>query len=117
MTEQAEKLNKWTLIQRKKPQNKELEPKNGLEAIDRRILFKREKTSNSVNILDLLLAINKAIKSQGLLEHIRLVRLWNTPLGAISGLLKERANIEMLNSAKDAILSAAKGVEPFITSF
>jgi hypothetical protein len=47
MTKQSDKLDNWTLIQRKKPQNKELEPKNGLEAADRRILFHKEETSQS----------------------------------------------------------------------
>lgn len=106
MTKQSDKLDNWTLIQRKKPQNKDIEPRNGLEAVDRRILFNREKTSQPVKIPDLLLAINKAIKDQGLPDHIRLLRLWETPTGAISGLLKERANAEMLNSAKNAILEA-----------
>jgi hypothetical protein len=85
VAEQSNKLDQWTLIQRKKSQSKEIEPKNGLEPVDRRILFNREKTSQFINIPDLLLAINKAIKEQGLPEHIRLLRLWETPLGAISG--------------------------------
>ena len=117
MTKQSDKLDNWTLIQRRKPQNKETEPKNGLEAIDRRILFKREKTSQSVQIPDLLLAINKAIKDKGLPDHIRLLRLWETPSGAISGQLKERANVDMLNSTKTAILEAIQEIDPAITSF
>jgi hypothetical protein len=103
MTQQSNKLDNWTLIQRKKPQNKDLAPQNGLDIVDRRILFKRGKTSQPIKIPDLLLAINTAIKDQGLPEHIRLLRLWETPTGAISGILKERANVNMLNSAKTAI--------------
>jgi hypothetical protein len=45
MTQQSDKLDNWTLIQRKKPQNKDLAPQNGLDIVDRRILFKRGKTS------------------------------------------------------------------------
>ena len=117
MTKQSDKLDNWTLIQRKKPQNKELEPKNGLEAADRRILFHREKTSQSAKIPDLVYAINKAIKDKGLPDHIRLLRLWQTPTGAISGLLKEKATIEMLSSAKTAILEAIQRIDSSITSF
>jgi hypothetical protein len=90
---------------------------SSLEPVNRRILFNREKTSQSVNIPNLLLVINKAIKDQGLPEHIRLLRLWETPLGAISGLLKERANAEMLSSIKEAILKTIKRIDPSITSF
>ena len=117
MTKQSDKLDNWTLIQRRKPQNKEIEPKNGLEVADRRILFNRAKTSQPIKIPDLLLAINKAIKNKGLPDHIRILRLWETPSGAISGLLKERANVDMLNSAKTAILEAIQGIDSSITSF
>jgi hypothetical protein len=65
-----------------------------------------ELNLNIIKILDLLLAINTAIKDQGLSEHIRLLRLWKTPTGAISRILKERASVNMLNSAKTAILEA-----------
>jgi hypothetical protein len=75
MTKQSDKLDNWTLIQRKKTQNKDLEPRNDLEVVDRRILFNREKTSKSVKIPDLLLTINRALKDQGLPDHIRLLRL------------------------------------------
>jgi hypothetical protein len=75
MTKQSDKLDNWTLIQHKKSQNKDLEPRNNLEVADRRILFSREKTSKSVKIPDLLLAINRALKDQGLPDHIRLLRL------------------------------------------
>jgi hypothetical protein len=117
MTKQSDKLDNWTLIQRKKTQNKDLEPRNGLEAVDRRILFNREKTSKSVKILDLLLAINRALKDQGLPDHIRLLRLWETPSGALSEVLKERATVEMLNSTKSAILEAIQRIDSSITSF
>jgi hypothetical protein len=117
ITKQSDKLDNWTLIQRKKPHNRELEPRNGLEVVDRRILFNREKTSNPVKIPDLLLAINRAIKEQGLPDHIRLLRLWETPSGAISGVLKERATTDMLTSAKTAILEAIQRIDSSITSF
>jgi hypothetical protein len=35
MTQQSDKLDNWTLIQRKKPQNKDLAPRNGLDIVDR----------------------------------------------------------------------------------
>jgi hypothetical protein len=117
MTKQSDKLDNWTLIQRKKSQNKDLEPRNDLEAVDRRILFSREKISKSVKILDLLLAINRALKDQGLPDHIRFLRLWETPSGALSRVLKERAIIEMLNSTKTAILEAIQCIDSSITSF
>jgi hypothetical protein len=75
MTKQLDKLDNWTLIQHKKSQNKDLEPRNDLEVVNRRILFNREKTSKSVKISDLLLAINRALKDQGLPDHIQLLRL------------------------------------------
>jgi hypothetical protein len=117
MTQQSDKLDNWTLIQRKKPQNKDLAPRNGLDTVDRRILFKRGKTTQSLKIPDLLLAINKAIKDQGLPEHIRLLRLHETLTGAISGLLKERANVNMLDFAKTAILEAIQKIDSSIISF
>jgi hypothetical protein len=43
--------------------------------------------------------------------------LWETPSGAISGLLKERANVDILNLAKTAILEAIQGIDSSITSF
>jgi hypothetical protein len=85
--------------------------------VDRRILFNREKTSKSVKILDLLLAINRALKDQGLPDHIRLLRLWETPSRALSGVLKERAIAEMLNSTKTAILEAIRCIHSSITLF
>jgi hypothetical protein len=39
----------------------------------------------------MLLALNKAIKQQGLPDHIRLLKLGYTGTGAISGFLSERA--------------------------
>jgi hypothetical protein len=85
--------------------------------VNRRILFNREKTSKSVKILDLLLAINRALKDQGLPDHIRLLQLWETPSRALSGVLKERTIVEMLNSAKTAILEAIQRIDSSITSF
>ena len=52
-----------------------LAPKKGLDPIDKRILFRREILSPSINIPDLLLAINLAIKRCGILEYICLLRL------------------------------------------
>jgi hypothetical protein len=117
MTQQSDKLDNWTLIQWKKPQNKDLAPRNGLDIVDKRILFKRGKTTQPLKIPDLLLTINKAIKDQGLPEHIRLLRLHETPIGAISGLLKERANVNMLDFAKTAILEAIQKIDSLIISF
>jgi hypothetical protein len=85
--------------------------------VDRRIIFNRGKTSNPVKIPDLLLAINRAIKDQGLPDHIRLVRLWETPLEAISRSLKEKATTDMLTSTKKAILEAIQYIDSSITSF
>ena len=48
---------------------------------------------------DLLLAINLASKKIGLPEHIRLIKLWFTPSGVISGLLKEEVTGEILLNA------------------
>ena len=102
VSEQSIKLDKWTLVDRKSSIKKgELAPKKNLNPVDRRILLLREKSTKLVNIPDLLLAINLAIKKCGLPEHIRLLRLWETPSGAISGLLKEGANAKMLDSAKE----------------
>ena len=79
---------------------RELAPKRGLDPVDRRVLFTRLETGKkSVVLPDLLLAINLAIKKIGLPEHIRLTKLWFTPSGAISGLLKEGATGEILLNA------------------
>jgi hypothetical protein len=85
--------------------------------VDKRILFKKGRTTQLLKIPDLLLAINKAIKDQGLLEHIRLLRLHKTLIEAISGLLKERANVDMLDFAKTAILEAIQKIDSLIISF
>ena len=108
-------MDKWTLVG-KKSLNKELASKKNLNPVDKRILFQREKPIKSINILDLLLAINLAIKKCGLPEHICLLRLWETPSEAISGLLKEKASAEMLNSAKEEILKTAKELDSSIIS-
>jgi hypothetical protein len=69
--------------------SRELAPKRGLDPVDKRILFIRlEMGKKSVVLPDLLLAINLASKKIGLLEYIRFIKLWFTPLKAISGLLK-----------------------------
>jgi hypothetical protein len=52
-----------------------------------------------VILSDLLLAINLASKKIGLPEHIKLIKLWFTPLEAILGLLKEGATEEILLNA------------------
>jgi hypothetical protein len=85
--------------------------------VDRRILFKRGKKTQPLKIPDLLLAINKAIKYQGLPEHIRLLQLHETPTGAISGLLKERASVDMLDFVKTAILETIQKIDSLIISF
>lgn len=116
VTEQSIKLDKWTIIKRKNSLKNELAPKKDLDPVDSRILFRREISESSINIPDLLLAINLAIKRCGLPEHIRLLRLWESPSGAISGQLKRGANAEMLNSAKEEILKAVKKLDPSISS-
>ena len=75
VTEQSNKLDKWTVIKRKNSSKNELKPKKGLNPVDRRILFKRGISNALINIPDLLLVINLAIKRCGLSEHIRLLRL------------------------------------------
>ena len=59
----------------RKSLNKDLRPKKGLNPVNRRILFLREKPIKSINISDLLLAINLAIIKCGLLKYIRLLKL------------------------------------------
>jgi hypothetical protein len=85
--------------------------------VDRRILFKRGKTTQPLKISDLLLAINKAIKDQGLPEYIRLLRLYETLTGAISRLLKERASVDILDFAKTAILEIIQKIDSLIILF
>ena len=92
------------MIKKKNGPKIALASKKGLDPIDRRILFKREILSSSINIPDLLLAINLAIKRYRLLEHIRLLRLSESPSRAISGQLRKGVNAEMLNSVKEEIL-------------
>ena len=114
VSEQSIKLDKWTLVKRSK---KTLFPKKSLDPVDRRILFKRGNSDISINIPDLLLAINLAIKRSGLPEFARITRLWKTPSGAISGQLKEGSNTEMLISIKEEILKAAQKIDSSIISF
>jgi hypothetical protein len=79
---------------------RELVFKRGLDPVDKRILFTRLETGKkSVILPDLLLAINLASKKIGLLEYIRLIKLWFTLSGVISGLLKEGVTGEMLLNA------------------
>jgi hypothetical protein len=85
--------------------------------VDKRILFKRGKITQPLKIPDLLLVINKAIKDQGLPEHICLLRLHETPTGAISRLLKERANVDILDFVKTAILEIIQKIDSSIISF
>ena len=78
------------MAKKQKSLPRELTPKRGLDSVDRRILLTRLETGKkSVMLPDLLLAINLASKKIGLPEYIRLIKLWFTPLGAISELLKE----------------------------
>ena len=98
------------MVKKKNGLKNALVSKKGLDPVDKRILFKREILSSFINIPDLFLAIKKC----GLSEHIRLLRLWKSPLGAISGQLKKGANAEMLNSVKEEILKAIKKIDPSI---
>ena len=84
--------------------------KKQLDPVDRRILLKRENLNNSVDLPDLLLAINLAIKKCGLPEFVRITRLWKTPSGAISGQLKEGLSAEMIIFKKEEILKAIKKI-------
>jgi hypothetical protein len=88
------------VVKRQNSLPRELALKRGLDPIDKRILFTRLKTGKkSVILPDLLLAINLASKKIGLPEYIRLIKLWFTPLEAISGLLKKEVTGEMLLNA------------------
>jgi hypothetical protein len=63
---------------------------------------------------DLLLAINLASKKIGLPEYIRLIKLWFTPLKAISGLLKEEVTRDILLNAQKEIINTVKKIDLFI---
>ena len=85
------------MAKKQKSLPRELAPKRGLDPVDRRILLIRSETGKKLVVLpDLLLAINLASKKIGLPEYIRLIKLWFTPLRAISELLKEEIMGEML---------------------
>src|SRR5450432_2760347 len=100
------------MAKKQKSLPRELASKKRLDPVDRRILFTRLETGKkSVVLPDLLLAINLASKKIGLPEHIRLIKLWFTPSGAISGLLKEGATGEMLLNAQKEIIDAAKKID------
>ena len=75
-----------------------------------------ERKNKKISLLDLVLAINLVIKKCGLPEFVRVTRLWNTPLEAISRQLKEGANAEMLISVKEEILEALKKIDSSIIS-
>jgi hypothetical protein len=68
----------------------------------------------SIVLPDLLLAINLASKKIGLPEYIRLIKLWFTPLKAISGLLKEEVTRDILLNAQKEIINTVKKIDPFI---
>jgi hypothetical protein len=88
------------VVKKQKSLPRELAPKKGLDSVNKRILFIRLETGKkSVVLPNLLLAINLASKKIGLLEYIRLIKLWFTPLEAISGLLKEGVTGEILLNA------------------
>jgi hypothetical protein len=88
------------MVKKQKNLPRKLAPKRGLNPIDKRILFTRLETGKkSVILPNLLPAINLASKKIGLPEHIRLIKLWFTPLEAISRLLKEEATGEILLNA------------------
>jgi hypothetical protein len=95
----AERVNKpWIIIQRKKAiPATELAPKKATEPSQRRVILQREKNANqNVNLPNLLLALNKAMKEWGLPDHIRLIKLGYTETGAISGLLTDKATADMI---------------------
>ena len=88
----------WILIQKKRAISiTELAPKRATEPCQRRIIFKRQKqVIKSANLPNLLLALNKVIKEWGLPDYIRLIKLGYTETGAISGLLAEKATVNIL---------------------
>jgi hypothetical protein len=88
------------VVKKQKSLPRKLAPKKGLDPVNKRILFTRLKTGKkSVVLPNLLLAINLASKKIGLPEYIRLIKLWFTPSGAISGLLKKEVTGEILLNA------------------
>jgi hypothetical protein len=88
------------MAKKQKSLSRELAPKKELDPVNKRILFTYLETGKkSVVLPDLLLAINLASKKIGLPEYIRLIKLWFTPLKAISGLLKEKLTGDILLNA------------------
>jgi hypothetical protein len=70
-----------------------------------------------VVLRDLLLAINLASKKIGLPEHIKLIKLWFTPLQVILELLKEGVTGEMLlNAQKEIIIFAARNANQSLST-
>jgi hypothetical protein len=103
------------VVKKQKSLPRELAPKRGLDPVNKRILFTRLETGKkSVVLPDLLLAINLASKRIGLPEYIRLIKLWFTLSGAISGLLKEEATGEILLNAQKEIINAVKKIDTFM---
>lgn len=89
----------WTMVQPKtrKSLTQDLALKKVIEPAERRIIFTRNTLSTGkINLSDLLLAINLAIKEIGLPDHIRFLRISYTATGAISALLGDKATAEML---------------------
>ena len=99
------------MAKKQKSLPRELAPKRELDPVNRRILLTYLETGKKLVVLpDLLLAINLASKKIGLLEYIRLIKLYFTLLGAISGLLKEGATGEILLNTQKEIIDAVKKI-------
>jgi hypothetical protein len=82
--------------------------------VDRRCLFTRESKERKIDLKDLLLALNKAIQQEKYPDHVRLLSLSYTPTGAISGLLKEKALVGMLEPIKKILLDVVKKFDPTV---
>jgi hypothetical protein len=103
------------MAKKQKSLPREPAPKKGLDPVNKRILFTRLETGKkSVVLSNLLLAINLASKKIGLPEYIRLIKLWFTPLEAISGLLKKGATGDILLNAQKEIIDTIKKIDPSI---
>ena len=82
--------------------------------VDRHYLFTRENKERKIDLKDLLLALNKAIQQEKYPDHVRFLNLSYTIIGAISGLLKEKALVEMLELIKEILLEVIKKFNPII---
>ena len=115
ITEQKQLENNWTLVQKKpKTVAKILEPQKGTAAVDRRILFTREKNEKNVDLEDLLASLNKSLYKEQVPSHIRLQKLFYTATGAISGLLMNKATAQIIEIVKERLLKVARKKDPAI---